>query len=121
MEVAGEVKIKFIENVPSSKDGIIIITEGETLAKVIKKEYQRRYNTLVIRGVRILNNPELLVIIKEIPIMVSRPESAMALKRATVKIIIANKIIIELAEMVVKLYKEIKRLKATPVTGNLAY
>ena len=38
-EIAGEVKVKFTENMPGSKDGIIIITEGKTLAEVIKREY----------------------------------------------------------------------------------
>ena len=41
LEVAGEVEVKFTENVPGSKDGIIIVAEGKTLAKVIKREYQR--------------------------------------------------------------------------------
>ena len=38
-EVAGEVEIKFTKNMPGSKDNIIIITEGETVAKVIKRKY----------------------------------------------------------------------------------
>ena len=38
-EITGEVEVKFIKNMPGSKDGVIIITEGETFAEVIKKEY----------------------------------------------------------------------------------
>ena len=38
-----------------------------------------------------MDNLELLVIIKEIPIMVSRPEGTIALRRVMVKIIITDK------------------------------
>ena len=72
-------------------------------------------------GVRILDNPELLVIVKEIPTVVSRPEGVITLRKATVKVIIANKMVMELGEILAELYKEIKRFKATPVTENLAY
>ena len=121
MEITGEIEIKFTKNVPGFKDGIIVITEGETLAKVIKREYQRQCNTLVIGKVRILGNPELLVIAKEIPTVVSRPEGAMALRRVTIKVIIADKMVMELREILVKSRKEIKRLKPAPATKNLAY
>ena len=121
LEIAGEVEIKFTENVPGSKNGIIIVMEGETLTKAIKREYQRRCNALVMDRVRILGNLEFLVIIKEIPTVVSRLESTIALRRATVKVIIANKIVMELREILVKSRKEIKRLKPTPATKNSAY
>ena len=121
LEVAGEVEVKFTKNMPSFKDGIIVVAKGKTLAKVIKREYQRRYNTLIIKGVRILNNPGLLVIVKKIPTVVSCPEGAMALRRVIIKIIIANKMVMELKEILVKLYKKIKRLKPTPATKNSAY
>ena len=39
LEITGEVEIKFTKNMPGFKDGIIIITEGETLTEVIKKKY----------------------------------------------------------------------------------
>ena len=76
---------------------------------------------MVISGVRILGNLKLLVIIKEIPTVVSRPEGAMALKRVTVKAIVANKIVMELKEILIKSRKEIKRLKPAPATENSAY
>ena len=120
-EVAGEVEVEFTKNMPGFKDGIIIVTEGETLTKVIKREYQRRCNALVIGGVRILGNSKLLVITKEIPTVVSRSESTMALRRVMVRVIVADKIIMELGEILVEFRKEIKRLKPAPATKDSAY
>ena len=45
----------------------------------------------------------------------------MALKRVTIKIIVANKIIIELREILAESRKEIKRLKPAPATKNPVY
>ena len=120
-EVVERVEVKFTENVPGSKDGMIVVTEGKTLAEAIKKEYQRRYNALVMGGVRILNNPELLVTVKKILVITSHPKGTKALRRAMVKAIAAEKMVTELREILVELRKEIKRLKPTPGIKNSAY
>ena len=121
LEIAGEIEVEFTKNVPGFKDGIIVITEGKTLTEVIKREYQRRCNALVMGGVRILGNPELLVTAKEISTVVSRPEGTIALRRVTVKAIVADKMVMELGEMLVKSHKEIKRFKPAPATKDSVY
>ena len=72
-------------------------------------------------GVRILNNPELLITIKKIPVITSHPKGTKALRRATVKAIAAEKMVTKLGKILAKSRGEIKRLKPTRGTKNSAY